>query len=73
MIIIKSTRPRSGVYTIAVGEVYLGNLLSEQSHSKTEASIAELKVAGELSDVQWTVLLTASVTGLFIAMATLQD
>ena len=35
--------------------------------------LAELKVAGELGDVQWTVLLTASVTGLFMAMATLRD
>ena len=35
--------------------------------------LVELKVAGEISDVQWTILLTASVAGLFMAMATLQD
>ena len=28
-------------------------------------NLAELKVVGELSDVQWMVLLTASVAGLF--------
>ena len=28
---------------------------------------------GELSDVQWTILLTASVAELFMAMATLRD
>ena len=38
-----------------------------------ETKLAELKVVGEPSKVQWTVLLTASVAGLFMAMVTLQD
>ena len=43
------------------------------SNHARKPKLAELKVAGELSDVQWTVLLTASVIGLFMAMATLRD
>ena len=42
------------------------------SNHARKVKLAELKVAGELSDVQWMVL-TASVAGLFMAMATLRD
>ena len=43
------------------------------SNHARKLKLAERKVAGELSDVQWVILLTASVAGLFMAMAALRD